>query len=578
MMLTATADVDADLGRIAVATPYTSKEAVKAVPGARWNVSKKIWTVPLSWTACLALRAEFGKGLTIGDELRAWASDMRERKESFFEQRNSLTPVEELPELPGFEGMFEHQMSNALLIQRAVGNCLILDETGTGKTRGVCAGLALLTHQGANIFPAMIIAPKSVLINWQRELEPYFPDKDIRVVQGTPAKMRDAIAPGGDIYVMGWGSLRKYSRMAPYGSKAMTDAQKTDKEIQALGLRTIVADEIHRAKSCEAQQTRCLWAAADPCSFRIGLTGTPVQETPDDLYGILRALFPTDFPTKTSYRDRWISYEWNLWGGLDINGFKAERKEEFFKIFDGLSRRLTKEVVLPFLPDKIYERRWVDMLPKQRRAYEEMKDDFVTRLESSTMAADSPMVQMGRLLQLANSMGDLDADGKFVMTGPSPKIDAFLEDAICGDFDGHQVVVFSDSRELLDLLEVEMTKAKLDFVVINGDVTGADRQAAIDIFQEGKVQYCLLSRAGGEGITLTAADIMVRLTRPWSYTTHTQVEDRVHRIGAENHDSVTYIDYFTRDSVEIAQDRRREKKGINAQEVLRDDEILEMLR
>lgn len=579
MMLTATADLDMTLGRIVVDTPYRCKDAVKAVPGSRWDTDLRVWTTPVAWSACLALRAEYGAGLIIGDELRAWAMDVVERKSAVTEARNSLIPLEPLPFLPGFAGLLPYQGSDALSIARAAGQFLVLNETGTGKTRSVAAGLSLLQDRGHDIFPAIVVAPKSVVINWERELRIVFPDAKINICQGTPTKVRKALTPGdADIYLIGWDALKRYSRIAPFGSVKLTDDQKIDKEIQALGLRTFVGDEIHRAKNCKSIRTRAAWAVAHPCQYRIGLTGTPIQETPEDMFGILHTLFPEEYPNKTSFVKRYLNESWNMWGGRDIDGINPAHEVEFFQNYDTLSRRLTKTVVAPWLPDKLQEDRWVELPSKLRKAYDEMKLKMIAQLEDGTMPAESAMVQTGRLIQLANSWGSMDADGKFHMEMPSPKVEAFMEDALDGDFDGHQVVVFSDSRQLIDLLAEQMTKKKLGYVIITGDVTGSDRQAAVDAFQAGEAQFCLLTRAGGEGITLTAADIMVRLMRPWSYTVHTQVEDRVHRLGSEKHEAITYIDYITADTVEVGQRKRLVSKGAAAQEVLRDAEILDLLK
>ena len=90
--------------------------------------------------------------------------------------------------------------------------------------------------------------------------------------------------------------------------------------------------------------------------------------------------------------------------------------------------------------------------------------------------------------------------------------------------------------------------------------------------------FILLTKAGGEGITLTAASVMVRLARPWSKIDYDQAEDRVHRIGSEKHDSILYIDYMTEDTIEEGQIARLNSKTARAQEVLQDAELLAMLK
>lgn len=147
-----------------------------------------------------------------------------------------------------------------------------------------------------------------------------------------------------------------------------------------------------------------------------------------------------------------------------------------------------------------------------------------------------------------------------------------------GDYDDESIVVFSDSRQLIELCAEALRKKDIEFVSITGDVTGDERKAAMDTFQAGSVPICLLTRAGGEGITLTEASTMVRLFRSWSLTVHQQVEDRVHRIGSEKHDLIRYVDYLVEDTVEPGQMARVNDKEARSSDVLRDGELLEILK
>jgi SNF2 family DNA or RNA helicase len=583
MTLTAQANIDpARPDRITVISDFRCKDAIKACPGARWDTTTRLWTLPLTWPSCLALRAEFGKGLAIGPELRAWATHKAETKaflaklHPVLEPAGIVSPNPAEGSLPGFVDLYPFQRVDAEAIAWAH-SYLLMNETGSGKSRSSLAGLSLIDASLGGVFPLAIVAPKSMLITWKREIEGFFPDKDVRIAAGTPTKVKAALEPGADVYIVGWDTIRKYSRLASYGSIALSAEEKRSKEMQELGLKSVIFDECHRASNPKSQRTRAAWAVAEGADHRIGLTGTPIQDTPEDLYGVLHLLFPDEYPTKTAYVDRYLQIDWNEWGGREVKGLHPVRAPEFLTNLDTISRRLTKAMVMPFLPEKIYEMRWVTLPPKLRKAYNEMKDTLIAELETGTVVAGSTLERAGRLIQLANAPGYME-DTRFIMEAPSPKVDAFMDDVLSGDFDGQQVVVFSDSRELIKVLSEEMTKKKIEYVMITGDVTGEDRQVAMDTFQEGKVDFCLLTRAGGEGITLTAASTMVRLMRPWSFTVHKQVEDRVHRIGSERHDHITYIDYVTEDTVEMGQIVRLNAKEGRAQEVLRDAELLAMLK
>src|SRR5690606_9788111 len=115
------------------------------------------------------------------------------------------------------------------------------------------------------------------------------------------------------------------------------------------------------------------------------------------------------------------------------------------------------------------------------------RDTLIAEIDGGTLTAQNQLVKAGRLVQLANSYGELvveeDGTEKFVLTDKSPKLDALMEDIENGDFDGHSVVIFSESKQLLNFLAQRLEKDKHTYTEITGDVTGEDRQKAMDEFQ-----------------------------------------------------------------------------------------------
>lgn len=586
-----------DPTRIVVDTPFVLKEHVKAVPGAKWDNRNRHWTVPLSWTSCCALNDEYD-GLEIGPALREWASKLGPVKRWLRNSRMNVNlnaddvHINKLIMADEFSWLYPHQKMDALCIYMSGGSYLLMNEVGVGKTAASLAGLRLLDIASADSgatspFPVLITAPKSMLRTWEREIRKAFPDawgednRSISVVDGTPAKVRKALEPGSDFYIVGWELLRRYSRIASYGSTPTPAGANVEKELNSLGISTVIGDEIHRVSTPDSQRSRAFKYITHRANYRIGLTGTPMQEGAVDLWHILHCLMPTEYPTKGSYIARFLNETWGEWGERIITGLRPERDEEFRKNFEASTRRMTSDI-LPDLPEAIFTTRWVELPPKHRKAYNSMRDNLIAEIEGGVLTAQNQLVKAGRLVQLANSYGEISIDDEgnetFTMTDTSPKLDALMEDISDGDFDGHSVVIFSESKQLLKFLAGRLDKAGYNFVEITGDVTGEDRQKAMDAFQAGEKQFCLLTRAGGEGITLTAADVMVRLVRPWSYRIDVQAAARIRRIGSEKFEHITYIDYLVQDTLDEQVVVRLNAKGEAAEEVLRDTELRDMLK
>jgi len=589
--------------RIVVKAPFVLNEHVKSIPGWKWSNAAREWTVPLSWATCLSLKEEF-PDLIIGPTLRAWAEPVGRNKRWLRSQRLSvdLNPddvhLNKLITTDEFEWLYPHQRVDALSIYMNGGSYLLMNDLGLGKSVSALAGLRLLdiSHRDAGSvdpFPVLIVAPKSMIRTWEKEIRRAFPDawgedkRTVSIVDGTPAKVRKALEPGFDFYIIGWESLRRYSRIGAYGSTAIPAGANVDKELNFLGLSTVIGDEIHRVTDPTSQRSRAFKYLTHRANYRIGLTGTLIQEGAIDPWHILHCLFPHDYASKTSYIERYLIESYNEYGIREILGLNPLREAEFRKNFEANTRRMTTEI-LPNLPPPVPSVRWVTLPPKHRKAYNSMKNKLIAEIEGGTLTAQNQLVKAGRLVQLANSYGELtigpevDDDGrpieKFTMTDDSPKLDAFLEDIESGEFDGHQVVVFAASKQLLHFARDRMGKKDYSYVEITGDVTGEARQRAMEAFQAGEAQFCLLTQAGGEGITLTAADTMVRLVRHWSYRVDTQVAGRVRRIGSEKHEFIRYIDYLVENSIDEEIVIRLNEKGIAAEEVLHDAELLKMLK
>lgn len=581
--------------RIIVQTVWNEKERIKSIPGSSWDKDARIWSVPLTWVACLQLRGVFGAGLTLGDGLRTWAADERSRRVDPALHLRDLTAPEHDRDVSTIGRAFNPNLYD---FQRAgvdfaltAGSFLLGDDMGTGKTIQL---LETKRQLGDECLPALVVCPNSVKRNWRYEAKGWHGGLNPYVMEGGVATRRALLAQAAAdpraLVIVNFEGLRAHSRLAPYGSTRLarcpdcggddpnvtaTRCEVHLRELNLISFKTVIVDEAHRIKDPHSKQTRACWAVGHNASVttRIAATGTPIAKDPSDLWSILHFLEPDEHPTKTKFIDRYCLVTWGTYGGLDVVGVKPETRDEFYRVLDPRYRRMPKDLVLPQLPPKVRQRRLIELSPKQLKAYREIEKDLITRLPDGTvMIAKDNLTARTRLMQFS-SASMMSTPNGFRMTDPSPKIDQLLEDLEAAA--GRPLVACAEHRQLIDLASQRLTKLKIPHGLITGGQREWEREAHLREFQEGKLPILLFTiKAGGTGLTMTAADTIIYLQRSWSMIDNMQSEDRVHRIGSEGHSSINVIDYVAQGTVEEEQIIRLYDKARRLEEITRDRQRL----
>lgn len=565
--------------RIVIDSPQSRKEDCQSIPGCRWDKNSRKWHAPISWAACKCLRGVFGAELEIGPKLSAWAkNELEERINPSLDIREALEA--------NCHGLFDKrlypfQIAGAQFLFTAK-QALLSDPMGAGKTVQVIAAAKARTS-----LPALVVCPASMRRTWGREIRKWWPGVPVYVIEGTAtqrAKLLNEAADKPGWVVINWEAVRLHSRLAPYGSIALSQEERTPKILNQIPFKLVVADEAHRMKDPKSKQTRAVWACShNPMTvYRWALTGTPLTNAPDTLYPVLHFMDPLEWPSKTAFIERYCLKAFNLWGGLDVFGIRPDREDEFFSIFTPRFRRMPKEIILPQLPPITYTTRTVQMNPKQKKAYTTMYDRMWAETEEGDMViAANPISQLTRLTQFASSFAEVQEDGRVLLSDPSSKLDAFMDDL--SDL-GEGLVIFAESRQLLRMLATRFDKraknqgGPISYSIVEGGQSADTRQNGIDAFQNGKVPYILVVvKAGGVGITLTRAAQAAFLQRPWSNVDYQQAIGRVHRIGSEIHEAINIINYITEDTVEMYQmDVLQEKAGL-MEEIVRDKDAIKRM-
>lgn len=577
---------------------FADLDLVGLVPGSKWRANHGHWELNLTWSSCKQLRNIFDDQLVLDESVIDWAST---------ELENRINPCMELRDMvqPPPDSMFwipDHVEQCDLYGYQKIGaqflvttrHGILADPPGAGKT-----AQAVSAARNTGALPALVIAPKSTLISWGREVERWWPGVPVYVISGTKkqrAKIFEEAQKTPGWVVINWESVRLHSRLAPYGSMRLTEEHRTDKELNHIPFRIIIADEAHRLANPQSIQTRAVWHLGDQdtVEYRWALTGTPMTKQIDTIWSVLRFLDKQEHPSRVSFIDRYALTRVVPWGsGSEVIGINRANEEEFQEIFQPRFRRMPKEVILPQLPPIVRTRRYLEMSDVQRRCYEEMAEDMVAETESGDLLiAANPAVKMLRMIQFSSANVDTvpnfpanlpegvfepdeNVEIRYRLTDPSNKLDALMDDIPDWMEAGEAVAVFAVSRQLIEMAEDRLQKAKINYSVIKGGQTPKLRQLNIDDFQAGNSKIILVViAAGGVGLTLTAARIGAFLQRSWSFIDNHQAEGRLHRIGSERHESIEIVDYISRGTVDETVIEVAEGKEIKLEEIVRDRQAI----
>jgi SNF2 family DNA or RNA helicase len=558
--------------RIVLTAEWREREAVKELPGHKYDAEDRTWYLPLSWSSCVQARGVFGETLTIGEGLNTWAAD---------DVQNRIAPCLALRDAedadiigPNAAKLEKRQRAGVAFMSRAR-RALCADGMGSGKTVQAISAVEELAALGENVFPVVVVAPNSMCHRWKQEIETWSPGRTVEVIAGGAAKRRRIIETEPDWLIINWEALRSHTRVSGYGYIRLTDRDKQGKELNAIRPKTVIADEAHRAKNPKSQQTRAWWYLSHHATFSFAFTGTPVANTPEDLWSIMHGISPEEWPSKTQWVDRYGLIQWNPFGGMSIVGIKAETREEMFRILDPRFIRRPTQVVIPNIAKKLPPQiREIDLVAKQRKAYDQMRKEMLAELESGVLMATSPLTKLTRLSQLAAAYGVVDENGDLRLAEPSATLDAF--DDILEELGDEPTIAFAESRQLIELAGARLTRNRIDHALITGSIEPHQRQLSVDRFQRGEIRVLLLTLgAGGEGLTLTATRFPVFLQESFSLVRNLQAVDRAWRRGQDR--DVQPIVIRPRDTIAERVGQVRIEKEARLEEVVRDEQTLRRL-
>ncbi len=422
----------------------------------------------------------------------------------------ALRPLEQL--LDGFVGLpdpvlppdfratlrpYQHDGVRWLAFARDAGlGVLLADDMGLGKTIQAMAVLPRRT---------LIVAPTSVMVNWEAELARFRPEVRVSVYHGP----RRVLEPQADVTLTTYALLRLDAEVL---SRARWEC--------------LILDEAQAIKNPSSQVAQAAFDVGASARWRLVMTGTPVENRLEELWSELRFLNPGWLGTRSEFDERFAR---------PIASGDSGAAARLRDAIRPLVLRRKKRDVLQDLPPRSDHVVPCVLSDEERTTYDAMKllarDEVLSRLDSVD-GKQGNMIQaleaLLRLRQAATHRGLLPGHGDVVASAKLEALLTLLEEAVA---DGHKALVFSQWTRLLDLVEPALRASELEFTRLDGQT--ADRAGVVARFQseDGPPVMLLSLKAGGVGINLTAADHVILLDPWWNPAVEDQAADRAHRIG-----------------------------------------------
>ena len=414
------------------------------------------------------------------------------------------------------------------LYENNMGGCLA-DDMGLGKTLQTITMLTRVYKTSPSpsyrrgvdsVEPSLIVMPRSLLFNWQDELQKFAPQLTYYIYYGQQRDLNEAC---------------KQQLVLTTYALVRNDIE----QFRKVPFHYVILDESQNIKNLASQVTQAVMLLQS--KHRIALSGTPIENNLSELYSLFRFLNPAMLGTADEFNKQ---YAYPIQRDNDKEVTESLRR----KIFPFMLRRLKKDV-LKELPDRMEQTLYVEMDDDHKRFYEERRQYYQTLvgnsiasqgLEKSQMVMFQALSELRRIASVPESL----SDGNIA----SPKIPLLTEQVEELVAAGHKVVIFFNFIAGIELVGERLTEMGIDYATMTGSTR--DRRAVVERFQNDAGCRALLMtlKTGGVGLNLTVADTVYIVEPWWNKAAEEQAINRLHRIGQKA--KVMSYALITRDTIE----------------------------
>lgn len=424
---------------------------------------------------------------------------------------------------------------------------ILADDMGLGKTIQALCFLHHLKMENGSL-KALVVCPTTLMFNWQNEIKKFTPDISFYVHHGG-SRLKDGISNKAyDVIITTYGTLRS-----------------DIKQFVDVSFDYVILDESQAIKNPSSKVTKA--ASLLKAKSRLCLSGTPLQNNTFDIYAQMNFLNPGMLGSMEFFKQEF---------SIPIDKFgEKEQKDHLRKLLYPFILRRTKEQVAKDLPEKQEMVLFCEMGDEQRKIYEAYRNDYRDKIlgvvENQGIQKSQLTILQGlmKLRQICDSPAIIKEEERY------PNVSVKLEELgreITENISNHKALVFSQFLGMLSLIKEKMKELGVDYEYFDGSSTVAERERAIQRFQnEDSCRVFLISlKAGGVGLNLTAADYVYIVDPWWNPAVEQQAIDRTHRIGQTK--NIFAYRMICTDTVEDKILKLQERKRNLAREVITDDE------
>ncbi|HHY82552.1 MAG TPA: DEAD/DEAH box helicase family protein [Clostridiales bacterium] len=424
---------------------------------------------------------------------------------------------------------------------------ILADDMGLGKTLQILALLQSDKEEGCRE-PSLVIAPTSLVYNWEDEVQKFVPGLSTLIITGTKHERKKLIEkiPDTDLVITSYPLIRR-----------------DREEYQSYTFRYCIIDEAQHIKNPLSQNARAVKSVN--AKHRFALTGTPIENSLTELWSIFDFIMPGYLFSRSKFA---AEYEKPIVKDHDEDA--AQKLASHIKPF--VLRRL-KNDVLKELPEKIESRMVAELTEEQKKIYlaylARARGEISAEIERSGYERSHIKIlsALTRLRQICCHPGIFLENYK----GDSGKLlqmEELVTDALSG---GHRILIFSQFTTMLKLIRQRLQKLRIQTFYLDGDTEAQERNMMVKSFNDGEKEVFLISlKAGGTGLNLTGADTVIHYDPWWNPAVEEQASDRAYRIGQKK--AVHVMRMITRGTIEEKIERLKEKKKSLADAVIQPGE------